>query len=233
MPSHARLPLWDDKSDAQKLETLHSLVMDLYRYELADTHRQLLEMLNAHQTTDPKEIADIATIKRLIHEHPNIINMNCEVGHITASAIVVDMTSKRILLHFHKRLQRWLQVGGHADYERDFSLVALREAQEETGLPDLAHYPEQTSVVPIDYDIHTIPQSNDKPEHLHLDFRYILVTNQPDALSPADGESTRFKWLSFDDALSLGDDIDDALHRLIDKTCKLGVQSQSEMVRIG
>ncbi len=221
MPYHAQLPLWDDKSDAQKLDTLHHMVMDLYRYQLQDTLSQITAMLDAHQTTDEKEIHDIAFIKQLIQSNPNILNMNCEVGHLTASAVIVDMTSHKMLLHFHKRLNRWLQVGGHADYETDFSRVALREAQEETGLPDLAFYPSDNPIVPIDYDAHTFPQRKDIPEHFHLDFRYVLTTHKPDDVSPEDGESVEFKWLTFEEALSLISDEDHGLRRLLQKVAGL------------
>jgi len=221
MPYHARLPLWDDKTDTQKLDSLHHLVMDLYRYQLNDSLSQITAMLSAHQTTDEKEQQDITFIQELIQKHPNIINMNCEVGHLTASAIIVDLTSHKTLLHFHKRLNRWLQVGGHADYETDFSQVALREAQEETGLPDLTFYPSDKPVVPIDYDAHIFPQRNDIPEHYHLDFRYLLTTRQPDALSPEDGESVEFKWLTFDEAFSLINKDDHAFRRLLQKASDL------------
>ena len=216
MPNHARLPLWDDKSDSQKLETLHQWVMDLYRYQLGDTLAQMMAMLEAHQPADEKEAHDIELIQQMIQAHPNIMNMNCEVGHLTASSVIVDDNSHKTLLHFHKRLNRWLQVGGHGDYETDFSIVALREAQEETGLPDLSFLSNNSPIVPIDYDVHTIPQNGDFPEHLHLDFRYVLTTSQPDQLSPEDGESAQFKWLTFDEALSLGD-IDYSLKRLLKK----------------
>lgn len=220
MSRHARLPLWHDQSSDQKLETLHQLVMDLYRYQLDDVLSQLEDILDEHQPLDDKEREDVATIKQLIRAHPNIMNMNCEVGHITASAVIVDITSHQVLLHFHKRLNRWLQVGGHGDYETDFALVAMREAQEETGLRDLAFLPADKPIVPIDYDVHSIPQNKDFPEHLHLDFRYVLTTSQPDALSPEDGESAQFKWLAFDEALSLTD-IDDSLKRLLRKAQRL------------
>lgn len=228
MPNHARLPLWDDKSNAQKLDALHHLVMDMYRYQLGDALSQIKAILDAHQTTDEKEQQDIILIKQLIQAHPNIINMNCEVGHLTASAIIVDITSNKTLLHFHKRLNRWLQVGGHADYETDFSQVALREAQEETGLSDLAYYPVDSPVVPLDFDVHTFPQRNAIPEHLHLDFRYVLTTSQPNALAPADGESVQFKWLTFDEALSLIGEEDYALRRAIQKTQELIHYSPSQ-----
>ena len=217
MPNHARLPLWHDQSAEQKLDTLCAMLLDLYRLQLNDALDDIVSMLDAHQPADEKETRDIAFIKELIARHPNIISMNCEVGHITASALIVDARSNRTLLHFHKRLGRWLQVGGHAEYETDIAAVALREAREETGLTDLEFYPREAPAVPIDYDVHSIPQQGDMPAHLHLDFRYLLLTRQPQALAPASGESTRFRWLTFDEALALEQEIDESLRRLLRK----------------
>ncbi len=221
MPRHARHPLWQAQSPAQKLETLHALVLDLYRYQLGDALAEIAAMLDAHAPADSKEARDIQRIKELIAKHPNILNMNCEVGHITASAVVVHAESGRTLLHWHKRLSRWLQVGGHCDYETDLSQAALREAREETGLPDLVHYPASDKPAPIDYDLHAIPESGDIPPHLHLDFRYLLATKQPASLMPAKGESTRFRWLSFAEALTLGAALDGSLRRLLRKAAAL------------
>lgn len=221
MPGHARLPLWHDKTPAQKLETLRDQVFDLYRYQLGDAHREIQSMLAAHSPADAKEARDIQLIKELIEAHPNILNRNCEVGHITASAAIVDLATRRALLHWHKRQDRWLQVGGHTDYDTDIAQAALREAREETGLPDLAFYPPRRAPAPIHYDVHSIPETDEMPAHLHLDFRYLLVTEQPNELAPAKGESTRFRWLSFAEALRPGAAIDDSLRRLLSKTAAL------------
>jgi 8-oxo-dGTP pyrophosphatase MutT (NUDIX family) len=219
MPHHAKLPLWDDKSSEQKLETLRQMVEDLYAYTLADTRQHILEILGNALSYDDKERADIEAMKQLVKTHPNIMAQNCEIGHITGSALVCDYRG-RCLLHYHKKLKRWLQVGGHADYESNFADVALREAQEETGLPDLAH----RTLEPIDFDIHTIPASDTKPEHLHLDFRYMLMTNRPEEINPLEGESRDFVWANFDNLLNPSDPndeklLDPALKRLIMK-CK-------------
>ncbi len=221
MTRHARLPLWVDQSPGQKLETLRHLVLDLYRYQLDDALRDVGAMLDAHRPADAEEARDIQRIKCLMARHPNILNMNCEVAHITASAIIIDRASRRTLLHFHKRLKRWLQVGGHTDFETDLAQAALREAREETGLPDLVHFPAPNKPSPIDVDVHAIPRTQDMPEHLHLDFRYILLTEQPAALAPAAGESTRFRWLTFSEAREMGGAIDGALHRLLRKAAAL------------
>ena len=221
MPGHARLPLWHDKTPAQKLETLRDQILDLYRYQLGDAYREIQSQLAAHVPADAKEARDIQLIQDLIAAHPNILNRNCEVGHITASAAIVDLNSRRALLHWHKRQDRWLQVGGHTDYDIDIAQAALREAREETGLPDLAFYPPRGKAAPIHYDVHSIPETDDMPAHLHLDFRYLLVTEQPNALAPAKGESTRFRWLTFAEAVLPRDAIDDSLRRLLTKAATM------------
>ena len=181
----------------------------------------IVAQLDAHQPADAKEAREIQRIKGLIAEFPNIMSKHCDVGHITASAVIVHPASGRTLLHWHKRLNRWLQVGGHVEDEVDIAQTALREAREETGLPDLAHFPSSAAPTPIDYDVHSIPEAAGFPEHLHLDFRYVLMTEQPGALAPASGESTRFRWLSFAEALSLDDALDESLRRLLRKACIL------------
>ncbi|MCY4019406.1 MAG: NUDIX domain-containing protein [Chloroflexi bacterium] len=217
MPRHASLPLWRDQSVEQKLDALRGQALDLYRYQLSAAYAAIMRMLGAHQPADGKEAADIELIKRLIAEHPDILSMRCEVGHITASAMIVDLASRRTLLHFHKRMDRWLQVGGHLEYETDIAAAALREALEETGLTDLAFYPAADAVSPIDYDVHTVPRRLETPEHLHLDFRYLLLTRRPESIAPAAGESTQFRWLSFDEAFALVTEIDPPLKRLLRK----------------
>jgi 8-oxo-dGTP pyrophosphatase MutT (NUDIX family) len=197
MPFHAQLPLWDDKSSEQKIETMRAMLDDLYAYVLAESREKLRQILQEASPADEKEKADIATMLALLEKHPNIMAQNCEVGHFTASALVVDKTG-RVLLHYHKNLQRWLQFGGHADYESDFAVVALREGIEETGLPDLRHVDSR----PLDFDVHPIPQSGERPPHLHLDIRYMLLTEQPEALNVPPEESQTLTWASFEEWLN-------------------------------
>ncbi|MCY4466152.1 MAG: NUDIX hydrolase [Chloroflexi bacterium] len=175
----------------------------------------ILRILARHSPADHKEARDIQLIKQLVCKHGDILSPRCQVGHITASALVIDCTSGRVLLHFHRKLRCWLQVGGHMENETDVAQAALREAREETGLPDLVFFPPAAG--PVDLDVHTIPAQPDMPAHLHLDFRYLMVTRQPRALAPEQGESARFRWLSVAEALAMGEALDSSLRRLLRK----------------
>lgn len=90
-------------------------------------------------------------------------------AHFTGSAWLVSADGARVLLTHHRKLDRWLQLGGHADGDTDLARVALREAEEESGLNDLSVLPE-----PFDLDRHRIPARGDEPEHWHYDVRYVV-----------------------------------------------------------
>jgi 8-oxo-dGTP pyrophosphatase MutT (NUDIX family) len=49
----------------------------------------------------------------------------------TASVFIVR--DGKVLLHWHKKLNKWLQPGGHIELDEDPNQAALREAKEETG----------------------------------------------------------------------------------------------------
>lgn len=90
-------------------------------------------------------------------------------GHFTASCWLVSADGERVLLTHHRKLQRWLQLGGHADGDTDLARVAWREALEESGLPELV-----VERRVFDIDAHIIPARGDEPEHVHWDVRYLV-----------------------------------------------------------
>ncbi|MCC7013977.1 MAG: NUDIX hydrolase [Planctomycetes bacterium] len=121
-------------------------------------------------------------------------------GHLTASALVVDSERKRALLTHHKKLGRWLQLGGHCDGDANLAHVALRECVEESGIADLVVLP-----APIDLDIHTIPGRKDEPEHLHYDTRFLVVA--PAGATPqVSDESHALAWVAPDELARLSTD---------------------------
>ena len=154
--------------------------------------------LAAHVAADPAEAADLAHIRAFVAAHHQPFDRGILQGHLTASAVIVSDDGDRVLLVHHRRLDRWLQPGGHGEPgETDGGQVALREALEETGVVGLVRHPSVSGA--LDVDVHRIPARGDVPEHDHLDLRY-LVTAPPDAkLQRCTEETQDARWFTWDE----------------------------------
>ena len=197
---HAQLPLWDQKSLDEKVETLRKLVNDLYTYILLEPRQRIIKTLDEHIPFDDKERVDVKNIREAVANIPNIFNKDCEYGHLVASALVVNLSNGLYLLHHHEALGIILQFGGHAEFELDMADVAMREAREESGLEELFFFPDNSNPRPLDIDMHIIPSSKNRPEHFHLDFRYLLAIKDFHKLQ-TDPNAKKFIWLSYEEVV--------------------------------
>jgi len=131
-------------------------------------------------------------------------------GHFTASCWLVDRAGTRVLLTHHRKLDRWLQVGGHADGDRDLPRVALREAEEESGLQEL-----QVEPGIFDLDRHWIPARGDVPGHWHYDVRYVVRAGANEDYVVSD-ESHDLAWRGIE-AVAQDADADESMRRMAGK----------------
>ncbi|MCC6643514.1 NUDIX domain-containing protein, partial [Candidatus Peregrinibacteria bacterium] len=99
-------------------------------------HRNWLKQkLENYQPTSPKEAESLVKILDLLEHHPQCFDRSYYTpGHITASAWIVNQDRTKVLLHKHRKFNKWLQLGGHSDSHPLTNEVALREAEEESGL---------------------------------------------------------------------------------------------------
>lgn len=181
--------------------------MDRFRFATLDG------ALRTHMPADEKEARDVAFVRAFLRAHPTDAELRGQpLGHLTGSAFVLDARKERVLLLFHRKLQRWLQPGGHGEGELDPRRIALREAREETGLrdEDLTAWP---SAAILDVDVHEIPARGGEPAHPHLDLRYGFVAREG-ALPRVSEESSALRWFPLDD---LPPGLDPALLRALDK----------------
>ena len=156
-------------------------------------------LLTRYQAAGETEAADVERMTRLAATVPDPWSRSLPL-HFTASALVVHPQSRRVLLRWHVKHGRWLQVGGHGDPgESDPLEIALREAAEETGLSDLVPWPDESlRHAAVCY----VGASATEPQHEHADLRYILATGRPDAISP-ENEDSPLRWLTVNEARDL------------------------------
>lgn len=133
----------------------------------------------------------VGLLDAFVRRQPKCFERTCfEDGHVTGSAWIVSPQRQRALLTHHRKLEKWLQLGGHSDGDANTLRVAQREAEEESGL----------IVKPIrdfvfDIDIHTIPARGCDPEHKHYDVRFLFEADDRAPLTISD-ESNDLRWVS-------------------------------------
>jgi 8-oxo-dGTP pyrophosphatase MutT (NUDIX family) len=153
------------------------------------TRALLTEALRQYNTVYLEEEKFISPFITLL-EHANAFQRTHLPGHITGSAWIVDSAREFVLLTHHATLNRWLQPGGHADGDENVLAVALREAEEETGVKNFSLL---TSGI-FDIDIHPIPERKDFPAHDHYDIRFLFEADKNEPLVVTE-ESHDLKWV--------------------------------------
>jgi 8-oxo-dGTP pyrophosphatase MutT (NUDIX family) len=153
-------------------------------------HRQpLLQLLADYARRFPSESAVVERFREFVQAEPRCFDRNLFAGHVTGSAWVVNHARDAVLLTHHRKLGRWLQLGGHSDGNPDPLAVAMTEATEESGL---AVAPLSTSV--FDLDVHEIPARGADPAHFHFDVRFALGVAGSEAFRVS-AESLDLAWV--------------------------------------
>ena len=153
-------------------------------------HRsKLLNLLEVYERTYPEESDTVQRFAEFARNHERCFERDCWAGHITGSAWLVNQSSSHVLLTHHRKLDKWLQLGGHSDGDCDPTAVALREAQEESGLKVVL-----VQAAVFDIDLHEIPARKSDPAHFHYDLRFALRTRTSDEFRVSD-ESSDLAWV--------------------------------------
>jgi 8-oxo-dGTP pyrophosphatase MutT (NUDIX family) len=149
----------------------------------------LLEEIARYLMAFPAEVHFVTRFQQLLTQ-PECFQRYHLPGHITGSAWIINGNQSKVLLVHHAKLNRWLQPGGHADGEEDVTNVALREAQEETGVKNF----HLLSPAIFDIDIHPIPARPDFPAHDHYDVRFLFQADDREPLIVSE-ESHDVRWI--------------------------------------
>ena len=166
-----------------------------------DPRQSLLALLTGYAQRYSAEAAHVERYTTFVKTYADCFERSQLLGHVTGSAFIVDASGSRVLLTHHRKLNRWLQPGGHADGVTDVHRVAMTEAEEESGLVSITFVTRDL----LDVDIHAIPARPDEPEHFHYDCRFLLQAGTDDEFVVSD-ESHDLAWVALGDLESYTDE---------------------------
>ena len=161
---------------------------------------QILNLLQEYSGWDAEEEDMRKRMLAFVGANENCFERSLVEGHLTGSAWIVSADKRAAVMIHHKKLDRWLQPGGHADGDSDLAAVALKEAQEETQLKSLDLISDKI----FDVDIHWIPDNPKDKGHFHYDVRFLIESDHTE--SPVVMKETKnAKWVKMEDISQLTD----------------------------
>lgn len=173
-----------------------------------DKRSDLIKKLEHFCAQNPDRVPAAKSILDFTQSTSHCFERSHAEGHITGSAWLLNPNGDKALMTRHRKLQRWLQPGGHADGQTDTLAVAIREAEEESGIHGITPVSEDI----FDVDIHLIPARPGEPEHYHYDIRYLL--RAPHEHFTVSDESEALEWWSAADFAARKAETDEAVLRM-------------------
>ncbi len=155
--------------------------------------KPLIDLLRAYEPIAQREQLCKQKILAFVQAHSDCFERSLSIGHVTASAWLLNNDHSRALLMHHTKLDKWLQLGGHCDGNPDVLAVAVKEAQEESGIQEISCVHKDI----FDIDIHFLPASKSHPDHLHYDVRFLLQVIGSET-TVGNSESKELRWITQD-----------------------------------
>lgn len=149
----------------------------------------LIDLVTKHTPFDGTEKDHIVNTLAFLRQSKNCTSTSNLAGHITASAWILSPTLSAALLTHHKKLNRWLQLGGHIENDATIQQAAHREAVEESGIDRIKILDDSI----FDIDIHQIPARKSIAEHLHYDIRFLFQAELTEFI--VSSESNELAWV--------------------------------------
>ena len=161
-----------------------------------------IEDFNNYLPQCEQELVDKKAILSFINNNQDCLDRKNLVAHITSSAIVVNKMMDKVLFIHHNIYNSWGWVGGHNDGNPNLLEVAIKEAQEETGVNNITIYNKDIIGIDIIQVENHIKNGKFVGDHLHLNATYLLIADEFEKLIVKEDENSAVKWFYINEVMN-------------------------------
>lgn len=165
--------------------------------------KDLKEKIEKYIPYNEQEKNDKEMMIEYINTFEDVLTRENRMCHFTASNWIVNKEKTKVLMIYHNIYKSWAWTGGHADGDSDLLHVALKEAEEETGIKNFKVLSDGIYGIQIlTVDSH-IKRGKFVPSHLHLDCCFLLEADENDVLRIKKDENSGVEWIDIAEAVKI------------------------------
>ncbi len=161
--------------------------------------KQLISCIENYVPYCEQEQKEKEVILKYLSEYDNLLTRENEYAHFTASSLIVNKDHTKTLLIYHNIYDSWAWTGGHADGCADMLQVAIKEAQEETGVLNITPASEQVFSLDMLPVFGHVKKGKYVAPHMHLNLTYLLLADEDAELIIKPDENSGVKWFMLDE----------------------------------
>ena len=183
------------------------MLIELVVYKIRRNEMNLKEQIENYVPYNEQEKNDKEMLIEYMNTFSDVLTRENKMCHFTASNWIVNKEKSKVLMIYHNIYKSWAWTGGHADGDSNLLHVALKEAQEETGLKNLKVISNGIFGIQIlTVDSH-IKREKFIPSHLHLDCCFLLQADENETLKVKEDENSAVEWIDIDKAIEITNEL--------------------------
>lgn len=160
----------------------------------------LRETIEKFTPSCEQEEMDKEFMLKYIDTFEDVLTRDNIIGHFTSSSFIVNKERTKCLMIYHNIYKAWSWTGGHADGDEDLLHVAVKEAEEETGVSKdkikvLSEIPATIEVLTVDGHV---KRGKYVSSHLHINVAYLLEIDESEEIRIKPDENSGIKWIEID-----------------------------------
>lgn len=156
-------------------------------------------LIENYQAFDEQEKQDQKVILKYLDLFDDMLVRENDLIHLTASGWILNSAHDKVLMIYHNIYDSWGWTGGHADGDADLLHVALKEAQEETGIQTFQVLSDEILALDILPVWRHVKRGKPVSSHQHANITYLLEADEHEKLIVKPDENQGVKWIPLDE----------------------------------
>jgi len=163
---------------------------------------KIIKDIKNYKPFNEQEEKDKEIMLKYINTFDDILTRDNEFAHLCGSGFIVNKNKDKVLMIYHNIYDSWGWTGGHADGDADLLGVALKEAEEETGVKNIKPVINEIFMLDALPVLGHFKRGKYVPAHTHLTAAYLIEADEDEELIVKEDENSGVEWVPINEVVS-------------------------------